>query len=138
MQWLSSVATKASRDGELLDKVSDAMLCLRAEETGVTEQLGYSPQDVEASRRSLMEFLQSLVEQLCSPELEQEEMVRRLVNEMLEAGKSREDWIEDIEGVIGQLSQAAPLVEEDWKSISILSRLLDNEFTKSLKMLKGW
>jgi len=132
MSELGAISVKIQRESELLKELNDALLILEVDALKRSSEFNISTEDISRSRRFVLDFAR----RLCSA-LEQQSFsidLLPIVNHFRSSAKPIEDWIEDLEELIKQISSGKPVD----KAIPILEdilSLLDNQFTEDLRRL---
>lgn len=140
MRALAALAAKTTNDEEFLGKINDALLQLQLEAAGKSAELGYKPEDLEASRDILRDFLEVLSRvisqaqrgELASAQTPVELAAEDVLTRLDDQGKPREDWLEDINRTSEQLKTDAPIKSNDWALLEQLIDFLDAEFAQDL------
>jgi hypothetical protein len=108
MRALAALAAKTANDEEFLGKINDALLQLQLEAAGKSAEMGYKPEDLEASRNILRDFLEVLSRvishaqrgELSTAQTQVELAAEDVLARLDDQGKPREDWLEDINSTI--------------------------------------
>ena len=99
MSTLSGLSSHIDYEGELLQKLNDAVLCVQASALGDLGLLGLSQSDVSKASSILLEFLEKLQKALKASS--NDPTISMLVENIRhESEKTIEDWESDIEELI--------------------------------------
>lgn len=135
MSTLSGLSSHIDYEGELLQKLNDAVLCVQALALGDLEILGLSQADVNSASSILLEFLEKLKKALKTPS--NDPTISMLVeNIRYESEKTVEDWESDIQELIKSirdnlLAQNISLLE----TLEDILNLLSADYSEAVKTL---
>jgi hypothetical protein len=143
MSILAALAAKTRSDDELLGEISDALLRVQVDAAGKAEAVGYTPEEVAASRQILAEFLEILTRlitlaqggQLVAAETHKERAAENILASLDQQGKPREDWLEDITRTAQRLHSNGRIETSDWELLEKVVDVLDKELAQDLVAL---
>jgi|SRR3989338_508102 len=135
MSTLSGLSSHIDYEGELLQKLNDAVLCVQASALGDLGLLGLSQSDVSKASSILLEFLEKLQKALKASS--NDPTISMLVENIRhESEKTIEDWESDIEELIKSIrnnliAQNLSLLE----TLEDILNLLSADYSEAVKTL---
>jgi hypothetical protein len=135
MSMLSALSSHVDQEGELLQRLNDAVLCVQAAVLGDLDLLGITKEKLEESSIILVEFLEKLKAALNSTT--NDPTVSMLVeNIRYDSDKPVEEWEEDIQSLIDSLKSGK--LNGDPSLLSIIEdilNLLNADYSAAVKAL---
>jgi len=143
MTILAALASKTANDEQLLGQINDALLQLQLQAAGKAEALGYKAENLQTSRKILIEFLEILNQvilraehgQLAVAKTREERAAENILSQVDAQGRPRQDWLEDIKRTIQHLQNDLPIEAADWELLEQMVDFLDTELARDLVAL---
>jgi hypothetical protein len=132
MSKLGSISGHIDRERELLRDLNNALLTLEAFTLGRANDFGFSKQDVDESKKVLIDF-GTLLRSAIEPDQVVTEL-QPLVSNLKSGIKPLDDWKEDLDDLLANLNRD-DLNQEVLPILEDLLSLLDIEFAEDLRRL---
>jgi len=128
------VSGHLEREQQLLRELNTAVLALEAEALGITDELGFSDEDVLSSRLILHNFINRLEAALVQGQATPTD-IQVLIHRIKNNKKPLQDWQQDIKELAERLQTFAQLTDVDMPILEEILSLLDSEFAEDLQRL---
>jgi len=135
MSMLSALIGHIDQEGELLQKLNDAALCVQAAVLGDMDLLGVTKEKLDEASKILVEFLKKLKTALDSPS--DDPTISMLVeNIRYDSDKTTQEWKEDIQKLIDCLNEGN-LTDDSFllQIIEDVLNLLGADYSAAVKAL---
>jgi hypothetical protein len=133
MSALGFAAGKVDREQTLLERLSQALLCVQVDTLGRAADLGLSKDDVAAAKATLRDFVERLRTKLTTDG--QAGDLSALAIRITEGEKPLEDWIEDLKKLETDLASEAQLPIDSIHVFESLLSILDQELMEDFSRL---
>jgi len=133
MSDLGSLAGKAEREQQLLTRLNDAVITLEVDALGRASEFQITEEQVQESRRELVDFIQRLQSELNQKDATAD--LHSLAARIRTGIKPLDDWHDDLTNLSNQLAKPERVRTEDLPILEQVLSLLDFEFADDLKRL---
>lgn len=133
MSSLASLTGRLERQQRQLQALNSALIAVETHSLGRDAEFDLSPDRVDQSRQTLLDFVQRLRAELDRkpPSLD----VRSLVCRIISGPKPLDDWKQDLDDLIAELRSSAKVSSRTLPTMEEVLSLLDIEFAEDLQRL---
>lgn len=133
MSVLGFVAGKVDREQTLLERLSQALLCIQVDTLGHAADLGLSKEDIVLAKATLRDFVERLRNKLTADGQTGE--LSALAARITDGEKPLEDWVEDLKKLETHLASEDRLPVDSIHVFERLLSILDQELMEDFSRL---
>jgi hypothetical protein len=129
---LGSISGKIQNESVLLMRLNDSLLALEIDAIGRNSDLGIAAENVAESREFIADFIRRLIRALKGGSSSVD--ISPVVYHISSGYKPIEDWVQDLESLVGDIKKDKVAKESVFIIEEVLS-LLDDQFSDDLRQL---
>ncbi len=133
MSILGFLSAKLDREQSLLEQLNEALLVVQSDCLGRASELGFSPENIQAAKQTLRDFIKRLRETLQDHRDNAE--LSALVSRIREGNFELDEWLNDLAELESQLGERTSLPAEAIPMLEWVLTLLDQELTAEFNRL---